>query len=114
MTLYRKKSLLSIKISAISEKSLDKSAIAYYNVINESAFADGQEVKEMYENLKALLAAKGISYEVLARLLGVHRDTVTNKLNGESEFTYGQAEVIQETLFPEYNIRYVFRRSPAA
>ena len=68
----------------------------------------------MYENLKMLLKAKGISIEVLARLLNVHRDTVTNKLNGESEFTYGQAELIQETLFPEYNIRYIFRRGTAA
>lgn len=68
----------------------------------------------MYENLKMLLAAKGISYMVLARLLGVHPDTITNKLNGESEFTYGQAEKIHETLFPEYSIRYVFHRSEAA
>ena len=68
----------------------------------------------MYENLKMLLRAKGISNEVLARLLNVHRDTVANKLNGESEFTYGQAELIQETLFPEYNIRYIFRRSSVA
>ena len=68
----------------------------------------------MYENLKALLAAKGITIEQLAKLLGVHRDTVTNKLNGESEFSYGQAELIQEMLFPEYNIRYIFRRTPAA
>lgn len=68
----------------------------------------------MYENLKMLLRAKGISNEALARLLNVHRDTVTNKLNGESEFTYGQAELIQETLFPEYNIRYIFHRGAAA
>ena len=68
----------------------------------------------MYENLKMLLRAKGISNEALARLLNVHRDTVTNKLNGESEFTYGQAELIQETLFPEYNIRYIFHRNAVA
>lgn len=68
----------------------------------------------MYENLKMLLRAKGISNEVLARLLNVHRDTVTNKLNGESEFTYGQAELIQESLFPEYNIRYIFQRTNIA
>lgn len=68
----------------------------------------------MYENLKMLLAAKGITIEVLAKLLKVHRDTITNKLNGESEFTYGQAELIHETLFPEYSIRYVFyRKLPA-
>lgn len=68
----------------------------------------------MYENLKMLLRAKGISNEVLARLLNVHRDTVANKLNGESEFTYGQAELIQESLFPEYNIRYIFQRTNIA
>ncbi|MBE5807737.1 MAG: helix-turn-helix transcriptional regulator [Clostridiales bacterium] len=68
----------------------------------------------MYENMKALMGAKGISIETLAKLLGLHRDTVTNKLNGESEFTYGQAELIQEVLFPEYNIRYLFRRTQSA
>ena len=68
----------------------------------------------MYENLKMLLKAKGISNEALARLLNVHRDTITNKLNGESEFTYGQAELIHEAMFPEYNIRYVFSRTSVA
>ena len=68
----------------------------------------------MYENLKAVMATKRVTNEAIARLLGVHRDTITNKLNGESEFTYAQAELIQETLFPEYNIRYLFRRSTAA
>ena len=68
----------------------------------------------MYNNLKALMAAKGISIESMARLINLHRDTVKNKLNGESEFSYGQAELIQETLFPEYNIRYIFRRTSQA
>lgn len=68
----------------------------------------------MYENLKLLMAMKNITAEAIARMLGVHRDTITNKLNGESEFTYGQAELIQETFFPEYNIRYLFHRSTAA
>lgn len=64
----------------------------------------------MYYNLKALMSAKGISVEALANLLGVHRNTAANKLDGESEFTYAQAELIQETMFPEYNARYLFRR----
>ncbi len=68
----------------------------------------------MYENLKAQMAVKGITIDALARLLSVHRDTIANKLNGESEFSYGQAELIQETLFPEFNIRYLFRRAVAA
>lgn len=65
----------------------------------------------MYENLKQLLAAKGISIDTVAKLLNVHRNTVANKLDGDSEFTYGQAERIQEAMFPEYNARYLFHRS---
>ena len=68
----------------------------------------------MYENLSQMLASKGISVESLAKLLGIHRDTVANKLNGDSEFTYGQAELIHKTLFPEYSIRYVFRKKEVA
>jgi len=68
----------------------------------------------MYDNLKVLMSRKNITNEVLARLLGVHRDTIANKLAGESEFTYGQAELIHETLFPEYSIRYVFHRAEVA
>lgn len=64
----------------------------------------------MYKNLKQLMAAKGISIDAMAAVLGVHRNTVANKLDGESEFTYGQAELIQEAMFPEYNARYLFKR----
>ena len=64
----------------------------------------------MYQNLKALMGAKGISIDSVANLLGLHRNTVANKLDGESEFTYAQAELLQETMFPEYNAKYLFRR----
>ena len=76
--------------------------------------AGRKEGNKVYDNLKVLMSRKNITNEVLARLLGVHRDTIANKLAGESEFTYGQAELIHETLFPEYSIRYVFHRAEAA
>lgn len=68
----------------------------------------------MYDNLKALLTLKGISIDTLAKLLGVHRNTIQNKLDGESEFTIGQAQIIIETMFPEYTYKYVFHRKIAA
>jgi len=64
----------------------------------------------MYKNMRALMAAKGITVDAMARLLGVTAGTVQNKLSGKSEFTFGEAELIMETLFPEYNYKYVFRR----
>lgn len=68
----------------------------------------------MYENLKMAMAQKGVSIDSLANLLGVHRNTAAKKLDGESEFSYGQAELIQETIFPEYSAKYLFRRTTRA
>ncbi len=68
----------------------------------------------MYDNLKAAMAQKGITTEALAKLLNVHRNTVQNKLDGGSEFTFGQAQVISEVVFPEYTMKYLFHRAEAA
>lgn len=64
----------------------------------------------MYDNLKALMAQKGITIEALARVLNVHVNTVRNKLEGESEFSIGQAQIISEAIFPEYTMKYLFHR----
>ena len=68
----------------------------------------------MYDNLKALMGLKGITIDAMANLLGVHRNTVQNKLDGKSEFTIGEAQLIIETMFPEYTYKYVFHRKMAA
>ena len=64
----------------------------------------------MYSNLKKEMEAKGITVDAMARLLGIHRNTMSNKLNGESEFTFEEACTIAETMFPEYRPTYLFRR----
>lgn len=38
----------------------------------------------------------------MAKLLNVHRNIVSNKLNGESKFTFEQASEIYDVFFPEY------------
>lgn len=68
----------------------------------------------MYDNLKAVMAQKGITIDAMAKVLNIHRNTVQNKLDGESEFTIGQAQIISETMFPEYTIKYLFHRSQNA
>lgn len=68
----------------------------------------------MYANLKAVMAMKGVTIDAIATLLGVHRNTASNKIDGDTEFTYDQAQAIQETFFPEYNARYLFRRATSA
>ena len=94
---------------------LDKCAYACYSLTQRDAKAHLKGGENMYANLKAAMAVKGVSIDTLANLLKIHRNTISNKLDGDNEFTYGQAEMIQETMFPEYNARYLFHRDiPAA
>lgn len=64
----------------------------------------------MYPNLEVLMKLKGITIDTLANVLHVHRNTVTNKLNGTSDFSYFEACLIADALFPEYKHSYIFKR----
>lgn len=61
-------------------------------------------------NIKNVLTAKGISTKAFADFLGVAEKTAYNKLMGNTDFTYPEAEKIMEVLLPEYNARYLFSR----
>ena len=65
----------------------------------------------MYANLKMAMAVKGVTIESIARLLGIHRNTVANKLDGDSEFTFSEAYTISEAMFPESRPSYLFKRA---
>lgn len=54
------------------------------------------------------MAKRKISIENIASLLGIHRNSVANKLNGESSFSIEQAVLIQETYFSDLPLRYLF------
>lgn len=64
----------------------------------------------MYPNMEAVMAQKNISIETIAALLHVHRNTVTNKMSGVSDFTYAEATLMCDALFPEYKPSYIFKR----
>lgn len=51
---------------------------------------------------------KGISIGTVALLLGIHRNSASNKVNGETEFTVTEALKLQRDLFPEYTMQYLF------
>lgn len=61
-------------------------------------------------NLRGEMAKRKISIESIAELLGIHRNSVANKLNGESAFSIGQAMLIQETFFPDLEMKYLFSK----
>ena len=60
------------------------------------------------KNLKGEMARENITIEEISKLLGIHRNSVANKLNGDSAFTIDEAFKIQETYFPKLSLSYLF------
>ena len=61
-------------------------------------------------NLRGEMAKRRVSIEDIADLIGAHRNSVANKLNGESSFSIEQAFEIQETYFPDLDLKYLFKK----
>ena len=70
-----------------------------------------------YSNLIGEMAKRHITKEDISKLLGIHRNSVSNKLNGKSKFTVQEAFEIQRALFNDLSISYLFdtqTQEPAA
>lgn len=65
-------------------------------------------VNKGYINLKGEIAKKGITQLEIAKLLKIHTNTVTNKINGESSFSIEEAFEIKKAFFPEMDLAYLF------
>lgn len=60
------------------------------------------------------MARHRISIEDIAKAIKVHRNSVSNKLYGKSEFSVREAIVIADTFFPECDIRVLFEDAKSA
>ncbi len=63
----------------------------------------------MYTNLEAEIVRKKLSKETIAKAIGKTYNTLTLKLNGKYSFTYDEALIIQETFFPGYDLKELFK-----
>lgn len=61
-------------------------------------------------NLRLEMVKDKITIEDLSNLLGIHRNSVANKLNGNSSFSIEESMKIQESFFPNKDLKYLFRR----
>lgn len=59
--------------------------------------------------LKGEMAKKDITIEEVSKLLGIHRNSVANKLNGDSSFSIEEAFKIHQNLFPNLSMEYLFK-----
>lgn len=56
------------------------------------------------------MAKNKILIEDISRLLNIHRNSVSYKLN-KGSFYIDEAEMIQETFFPKSNMKVLFKRN---
>lgn len=61
-------------------------------------------------NLKGEMAKRKLIIEDIAKVLGIHKNTAANKVNGITPFTVEEAIRLQESCFPESDLRYLFHR----
>lgn len=62
----------------------------------------------MRTNLIGEMAKRGISINDVAELLGIHRNSVSNKLHGKSAFTLDEAIAVYDRYFSDLNFRVLF------
>lgn len=63
----------------------------------------------MLRNLLAEMARREISMKQLSAIAGINERTAYNKTREISQFTLDEALKIQKQLFPELDIKYLFK-----
>lgn len=63
-------------------------------------------------NLKVEMVRRKITIEEIALFLNIHRNSASNKVNGDTSFTFEESVKIQEKYFPDMELKYLFRKTP--
>ena len=61
-------------------------------------------------NLKSQMAIHEVKIEDIAKLLGIHRNSAANKVNGETAFSIEEAVKVRDKFFPEKTLEYLFEK----
>ena len=60
------------------------------------------------KNIEEIRKNKGVTLVDIADLLGVDSRTVRSKIDGVSDFKFGETVAIKKAFFPEYDLEYLF------
>ena len=63
-----------------------------------------------YLELIGRMAQEKITLEMLATLLGIHRNSASRKVNGKSSFSIAEATLIRDTYFPGEPLETLFAK----
>ena len=61
------------------------------------------------KNIEYIRKEKGVSLVDIADCLNLKSQTVREKINGDSDFKFGEALKVQQIFFPEFDIVYLFK-----
>lgn len=67
----------------------------------------------MLNNLEEIRKKKNVTLVDMADLLNVRYQTIADKINGTSSFKFSEALKIQESFFPEYELKFLFSLNPS-
>lgn len=59
-------------------------------------------------NIENEMPKRNVTYRDIQGVLCCSEKTVYNKLSGNTDFTYSEVKAIRDSLFPGYNIEYLF------
>lgn len=62
-----------------------------------------------YLNLKGEMAKKNITIEDIAKLLNMHRNSISKKINGPSSFSIEEAFAVKKKFFPDCDMKELFK-----
>ena len=60
------------------------------------------------KNIEEIRKSKGVTLVDIADLLVVDYRTVRSKINGVTDFSFGETVAIKKAFFPEYELEYLF------
>jgi len=66
----------------------------------------------MLLNLKTEMDRNSYTINNLADVLGIHRNSMANKLSGETPISFDEAQKLRDKLFPYAELQYLFRQFP--
>lgn len=61
-------------------------------------------------NLKGEMAKRSIKIEDIANVLQIHRNSASNKINGDTAFSIDEAVKVKEAFFPELSLKFLFEK----
>ena len=64
----------------------------------------------MHSELIKIMKKTNITQKQIAELLNIRQATVSDKVQGKSQFNFEEALKIKKVFFPEYDLEYLFSK----